>query len=229
MAGGFKSLSCLKFLTKLDLSSNSISTPLLASDFENSLRANLVWLSLASNQIPSIDSNVFMYPNGSSFWPKLAYLDLSNNLIKSFDVLWPLSIPNLNLQVDVSFNPISSLNNQLGGDFKASAFVAMTGNRSVDVTNNHMVLFDDTQVMQYNIGSSSGFSTFLTKLSNFDFRQTQNQFVCFCPASTGLYTVYWYSSVASSFINNKSPIFSLSCSNVAGNTVFNFPCNVSIF
>ena len=227
MTQRFKTLSCLKSLTRLDLSSNAITTPLMDSDFDNSFRTTLKWLSLSNNRIPSIDSNVFMYSNGTTKFPNLSYLDLSYNLIKVLDILWPMSIPDLNLFIDLSTNPIETLKNQLNANFTSNFFVPMTQNRSIDVTDNNIVLFDDTQLWQYNIGTSANFQTLLTKLSNFDFRQTNNKLTCFCPIATGLYTVYWYGQISKNFVNNQSPIFQLYCSNINNKYIFDFNCTVS--
>ena len=228
MTNAFKTLACLNKLTRLDLSANAISSHLLDSDFDDTLRNNLQWLSLSNNVIPSLDSNVFMYPNGTTKFPNLDYLDLSNNLIVALDILWPMTIPNPNLYVDLSNNPIKSLHNQLNGLFTDNSYIAMSGNRTIDVTGNNLVSFDDSQLLQYNIGSSNGFKIFLNKLQNYDFKQQKNKFVCNCPLSTGLYTVNWYKMISNTLSNiANSSILQLNCSKIVGKTVFNFKCTVS--
>ena len=230
MTGRFKSLSCLTSLKVLDLSSNLIMSPLVASDFEDTLPARLTSLNLNYNQIPSIDSDVFIKSDNTSRFPNLTYLGLVGNQIKVLDLLWPLSLPSLTLSVDLSFNPIASLQSSLSSrfNFRNDLFVAMSGNRSVNAAGNSLTSIADSQLMQYQIYSAAGFVILLGKLANVNLQTSlpSTYFTCFCPPATGLYTVYWYGQIRNSISSTNAPIFSLYCANTT-TYIFNFACPVS--
>ena len=76
VAGVFQSISCLAKLQILDLSSNSISTPWLASDINDAFGLIIGSLSLNNNQIPYIDTGVFFRQDGTSRFTSLYYLNL---------------------------------------------------------------------------------------------------------------------------------------------------------
>lgn len=231
LTGAFVSLKCLGSLTNIDLSSNLIVTPILATDFDDTLASRLQQLNLESNKISYIQTSAFIKSDGSSRFPNLNYLSLAKNFIKKFDLLWPLSLPHSNLLVDLKLNPIEELINQMGLSFKNPAFVYdMVGNRYVDATTNNLQYLDDSNLMQYGIQDAKDFRQFMNKISNYDFRQSNyiRTFICFCPGS-GQYTVTWFKNVSST-LDLKSPIFQLFCSNYQQPVyVLNFPCEVSFF
>lgn len=223
LTDAFKGISCMSALTTIDFSNNFISSPLVASDFDDSIAARLVTLNLNSNQIPSVDSNAFIKSDGTTRFPNLVSLNLANNLIKQFDLLWPMALPQPALRVNLRNNKIDTLTNPTSRSYSDALFVAMTSGRSVDVTNNPLTTLSDSNLLQYKVNSADGFKQFLNKLSNYDFRQTSNAFTCSCP-SGGLYTVFWYQSISASISPKTAPIYALVCSNIANNYLFDFPC-----
>ena len=223
-------LNCLTFLNTLDFSSNQIKTALSASDFDDTLAAKLVFLNLNNNKIPSIETATFLKSDGSSRFPKLIYLGLSNNMIKAFDLLWPLSLPSPALQVDLKNNPIDALKNELNRQFTDSSFsYAISGNsRFVDVTNNNLQTLSDYNLLKYRIKTAADFKTFLNKVSNYDFRQSNlvPTIFCYCPPN-GLFTNTWYTTFSSSLANANSPIYKLYCSNMVNMYIFGFSCSTN--
>ena len=223
----FKSIStCLPVLQILDLSYNLINTPLIATDFNDAFGLNIGSLSLNNNQIPSIDTGVFFKQDGTSRFPSLYNLNLANNQIKIFDLIWPLSLSKINVQVSLANNPINAISNQLGKTFTDATFVNLTGSQTVDITNNQLTSLSDSVFFQY-VHSASQFQYFLYKISNYNFKQTVNQLSCACPTATGLYTVYWYQSFKNSLLSKSAPIYQLNCSNQAY-YIFDFPCQVCL-
>ncbi len=227
----FQAISCLIRLQILDLSYNIISTPLLTADFSDSLGSTLVSLNLNNNNIPFVDTGVFFKLDGTSRFPNLYYLGLANNQIKSFDLIWPMSLPAPSYTVTLKNNPITTVSNQLKKTFTDSIFrnVTINSNRIVDITDNKLTSLSDSVFFEY-VHSAAEFQYFLYKISNYNFQQTTNQLSCFCPPSTGLYTVYWYQSFKSSITNDliAAPIYQLTCSNLA-TSIFDFTCTVSFF
>jgi hypothetical protein len=227
----FRQLSCMNALTSIDFSNNFINSPLLASDFSDTLASQLVSINLTNNRIPSIQSAVFIKNDGTSRFPKLTYLGLASNLIQQLDLLWPLSLPSANLFVDLKTNPIETLVNQLRVSFNQAAFQnGMTGNRRLDASNNRLQYLNDGNLLQYGLQTVDDFYTFITRLQNYDFRQTNlvRTFLCYCP-STGSQTVSWFMSIKP-FLNLTYPIYKLYCSNLPG-TVYVLDitsCGVSI-
>lgn len=216
--GIFSQLSCMTSLTHIDLSNNAISTAIVATDFDDVLSSRLVSLNLTNNQIVSIASGVFLKNDGTTRFPLLSYLGLGNNLIQQFDLLWPLSLPQANLLVDIKTNPIESLVNQLSVPFNQPAFrFAMTGNRRLDATNNRLQYLNDGNLLQYGINNVDDFYTFITRLTNYDFRQSNlvRTFLCYCPTS-GSQTVSWFMSVKT-YLDLTAPIYQLYCSKMPGN------------
>lgn len=169
---------------------------------------------------------MFFKQDGTSRFINLEYLGLVNNQLKSLDLLWPMSLPSSILKIDLSYNQIDKLTNELKKSFSESVFIPMTGNRHVYLINNSLVSLDDSNLLQYQINSANGFSQFLNKLSNYDFRKNNSDYSCLCPAATGLYTVLWYKNISSSISDKTAPIFKLNCSNVANTYIFDFPCTV---
>jgi len=222
----FKLLSCLQSLKRFDLSFNQITSPLIDADFSDEFSQHIEYLNLKNNQIPSIDTKVFFRADGTSRFPSLYYLDLSYNQIKSLDLLWPMSLRHSSVKVILSNNKISSLKNQLKLSFDSSLFLDVTGDRVVDVSNNELKQFDDSNLLQYNLRSAEDLEKFLKKISNFDF--SNNQFTCQCPNKSGLYTVYWFKSFMAKINDFSAPIYQIYCAqNFQDNNVFDFDCHVS--
>ena len=226
LQGAFSSLSCMTSLSQLDLSNNLISSPILASDFNDQFAANIQSLDLSTNQIPSIDSSAFFKSDGTSRFPKLSSLDLGKNLIKQLDLLWPLSLPSPTLRVVLSENRIDTLVNQLGRSFADPRYVAMSGAfRTLDASENPLNTLSDSNLLGYQLNSASDFKSFLEKIANYNFTQTINRFVCSCPPG-GLFTVSWYQSFSSTIVSKSSPIYNLGCSDIPYK-LFEYPCQVS--
>jgi len=227
----FRQLSCMNALTTIDFSNNFITSPLLASDFSDILSSQLVSINLTNNRIPSLQSAAFIKNDGTSRFPKLTYLGLASNLIQQLDLLWPLSLPSANLFVDLKSNPIETIVNEFRVSFNQPAFQnGMIGNRRLDASNNRLQHLNDGNLLQYGLQNVDDFYTFITRLQNYDFRQTNlvRTFLCYCPAS-GSQTVSWFMSVKS-FLNLTYPIYKLYCSNLPG-TVYVLDittCGVSI-
>lgn len=213
----FKQLNCMNSLSSVDFSNNYIVSPLLATDFDDALSAQLVSINLTNNRIPSIQSSMFFKSDGKTRFPKLAYLGLAFNLIQQLDLLWPLSLPNANLFIDLKTNPIETLVNQLQVSFNQPAFqYGMTGNRRLDATNNKLQYLNDGNLIQYGLQSADDFYSFFSRLLNYDFRQTNSvrTFLCYCPQS-GSQSISWFLSVQN-YLNLTYPIFQLYCSNLPG-------------
>ena len=226
----FASLKCLSNLKTLDFSFNRIQTPITASDFDDTLAAKLMYISLNNNLIPHIETNAFLKNDGSSRFPNLIYLGLANNQLKTFDLLWPLSMPSQVLQINMKNNPIDTLVNELGRAFNDDSFMySMTGTRYLDASTNNLQTLSDSNLLQYGIRSAYDFQHFLNKLSNYDLRQSNfiPAIYCYCPPD-GLYTNTWFQTFAS-LANPSGPIYQLYCANLNNVNVFGFPCPVSIF
>ena len=231
LSNAFVDLKCMSSLRLIDFSNNAISTPILASDFDDGFSVQLESLNLTNNRIPYIQTAAFL-SNGTSRFPKLSYLGLANNKIIAFDLLWPLTLPSPALRVDLRLNPIEKLVSELGVSFKQPAFrFSMTGQRYLDATNNKLQYLYDDNLIQYGLLTADDFKLFLSRLSNYDLRQSNNvpTFLCYCTTTTGSATVSWYQSFSNS-INTNAPIYQLYCSNLLNQGsvyVFNFPCSVS--
>ena len=213
----FKQLACVSSLSSVDISSNLVSSPLVANDFDDALSSQLVSLNLSNNRIPSLESSVFLKSDGTTRFPLLQYLGLANNLIQQLDLLWPLSLPSSNLFVDMKTNPIVSLVNQLRVSFNQPAFrYGMTGKRYLDATNNRLQYLNDGNLLQYGLQTVDDFYAFIIRLQNYDFRQTNlaRTFLCYCP-QTGSQSVSWFMSIKT-YVNLSYPIYQLYCSNLGG-------------
>ena len=226
----FVHLKCLSSLVSVDFSNNLISSPIRAIDFDDSLAAQLQFINLSNNKIPSIETSAFINKDGSSRFLKLFYLNLARNSIKELDILFPLTIPDPSLKIDLHLNPIEKLVNQMNRSFSDAVFsYDMTGFRVLDATNNKLQYLDDSNLLQYGLNNQDDLQTFLNKISNYDLRQSNlvRTFICYCPPQ-GLKTVSWYKSFAS-LIETIYPIFQLYCSNFERSIyILDFPCNVSI-
>jgi Leucine-rich repeat (LRR) protein len=223
----FITLKCLSYLKNLDLSNNFISTALTADIFDDQLASQIQSLNLSFNQIPSVETALFIRANNTARFPHLTYLGLAKNSLKEFDLLWPLALPSPRLKVDLKLNRIEKLINQLNKSFKDKLFqYDMTGDRHLDATTNSLQTFSDDNLLIYGIQSAKDFRAFLNKISNYDFRQSNlaRVFICYCPPS-GLFTVTWYKAF-SHMIDLNRPIYQLYCSGSATNiNVFNFSCH----
>jgi hypothetical protein len=226
LTNAFKSLECLESLRKLDISNNYIKTPLLASDFNDQTFKNIEHINMNRNRIPFVETRLFFKLDGSSRFPKMKYLGLANNKIKQFDLLWPMSLPNRNVHIDLSNNNIDTLINQMNLDFRNESFMPMINNRRVDIINNDLRELSDSNLLQYGLNSNSDFKLFLTKITNYDFRQHNNLFQCKCPKSTGSYTVHWYKSFSDTVNKLNGSIHQLTCANIPDAGIFDFNCKV---
>lgn len=229
LTGAFVHLRCLSSVTSIDLSNNLITTPIIASDFDEFFASRLQSLNLEQNKIELIQTTTFIKKDGTSRFPNLFYLNLAKNRIKKFDLLWPLSLPSPQLFIDLKLNPIEELVNQMSLSFKSPSFIHdMVGNRFLDATTNKLQYLDDSNLMQYGLQDARDFRQFMNKLSNYDFRQSNymRTFICFCPTG-GQYTVEWFKNVSSS-LDLNCPIFQLFCSNFQLPVyILNYPCEVS--
>ena len=212
----FQTLRCLISLRTLKISSNLISTGIKNSDFDDTFSAQLEHIDLSSNQIPSIDSDVFIRTsNGASRFPNLKFLNLGNNRIKEFDLLWPLTIPSSLFNLNISANPINTLTNSFNGKYSDARFAyPATGSRVIDVTNNILEEFDDTNLLQYGITTQNEFLAFLNKIANYDFRQNSfKRVVCQCTGSTQN-VITWYKALRTALLIDQSSLISqFSCIN----------------
>ena len=231
ITGLFSSFNCLPMLTTLAMANNFIATPIKHSDFDDTICQQLVSLDLSYNQIPSIDSDVFIKSDGTTRFTKLQYLSLKNNQIKQFDLLWPLTIPPLILNVDMSSNPITTLVNGLNKSYSSSVFAySMTGARSVNIQYNLLQTFSDSNLLQYGLSSANDLNLFFKMIANYDFRHfslsSATSIICTCPTS-GLLTVTWYQQLlASSSLNTGDVINQLYCSNIGNTYPLNINCSV---
>ena len=223
----FKSLSCLVSLKRFDLSYNLIASPLVDSDFSDEFSQHIEYLNLKNNLIPSIDTKVFFRNDGTSRFPSLYYLDLSNNLLKMIDLLWPMTLRHPSAKIILSNNKINKIKNQLRLSYENKVFIDVVGDRVVDLSNNELAHLDDSNLLQYNLQSQNDFERFLLKLSNYDF--SNNRFVCVCPNTTGLYTVFWFKMLSHKIADFSSPIYQVYCAQtLQDNNVFDFECQVII-
>lgn len=122
LRNAFVDLGCLNMLSHIDFSYNLISTPLLASDFDDAFASQIGSINLTGNLIPAIESRAFLRLDGSSRFPELTYLGLAHNRIRDFDLLWPLTLPSPILNIDLKINPITRLVNQFGYGYSNEVF-----------------------------------------------------------------------------------------------------------
>lgn len=229
LTNAFRPLWCLISIKYFNLSYNQISTPILATDFEDTFPSRLVEFYLNNNRIPSIEAQAFIKTNGESRFPNLRLLELSNNQIKVIDILWPLTLPNPILDVKLNNNSINNITNLLQRPFNDDIFHPMIGNRNVDLKFNSINRLDDANLLQYGMSSGDDFLDFLYILSNYDFGRNSSAFLCICPPLIGSYTVLWYKEIANQIQDKSAPIYNIFCSNPRNVYIFNFPCVVSFF
>ena len=221
ITGLFQTLKCLISLKTLILSNNYISSPLFQSDFDDVFSQQLTSIDLRNNQIPSIDSNLFFKIDGTSRFINLEYLNLANNRITQFDMLMPLTMPNINLNFMVNSNPIRTLVNPLNASYSDNRFAyPVVRNRMANISNNALTNLDDSNLMQYGLKNQTDLLNFLNKIANYDLRQLSNK-VAFCKCDdTNNFISKWYRSLFSlSLINQSNLINQFTCS----------PYNQSIF
>ena len=225
LTNAFVLLSCITGIQSLDFSHNQIITPLVQTDFSDSLAATIIYLNLNYNNIAYIQTQTFIKSDGTSRFPNLVYLGIANNQLTAFDILWPLAISSPILEVDLRNNPVNQLVNQLGRSFTDSSFSnAMTGFRSVYVTNNSITSISDWNLMIYGVNTAAQFQTFLAKIQNYDFRSATRtpSLYCYCPP-TGLSTNTWFLTFYQS-ISLTPAIYQLYCTNMNGMNIFQFSC-----
>lgn len=224
----FRDLNCLASLDSINLANNLINSPLLSSDFDDELSSRLRYLNLTKNMIEYIESKVFIKSDGLTRFPNLKFIGLAYNRLKHLDLIWPLTIPDLNLHIDLRNNNISLLINELLLKFDDPMLkYPMINERRLDATTNSLQGFDDQNLLQYGINNENDLMKFLYKISNYDFRQSNfvPTFICFCPAD-GQLTLSWFRSI-SNLVDRSSPIFKLYCINSPSTYVLDFPCDVS--
>lgn len=227
----FSNLKCLTALSQIDFSSNIITSPILASDFDDSFALHITSLNLTNNSIPFIESRAFLTSDGrGTRFTQLTYLGLAMNKIKDFDILWPLTIPSVFLKIDMRMNQIENLVNQFGLPYSNTLFsFDMVANRSIDLTNNMLQIFSDSNLLQYGLNNENDLFQFLNKIRNYDFRQSNfvNTISCNCPPQ-GLQTVFWYQLIKKNIDPTLGPIFQLYCINKGTVFVLDFECGVSV-
>jgi hypothetical protein len=225
----FQSLKCMKKLVIIDFSSNYVSTPIKADDFDDSMAMRIESLNLTSNRIQSIETKAFFTLDNQIRFKRLKYLGLALNKIRQLDLLWPLAIPSRNLFIDMKLNPIESLINEMGVTFRDPLFNnPMTGDRFFDITTNNLQIFDDSNILQYGLMNVNDMKDFLTMISNYDLRQRNGAqtFQCYCP-DNGSFTNTWFQAIMMT-VNLNYPIYQLYCLQYQGRVfVFNFICPVS--
>jgi len=233
ISGLIQTINCLINLKTLKLSNNFISTGLQASDFDDYYSQQLVSIDFSNNQIPSIASNVFIRSDGSIRFTNLINLNLKNNQIKQLDLQWPLTIPSTSLFVDLSSNPISNLVNDFNKTYSSSVFAyPVTGNRRVNIQNNQIKVFGDSNLIQYGLSSVNDLNSFLSKISKYDFRQSNasnlSTINCSCSSSSSLTNTWYKELLAASLINSNELIIQLYCANVPNTFPLNIDCSVSL-
>ncbi len=201
----------------------------------NLTNEHLRLIDLHNNQIPYIDTLLFVNTDGTSRFPNLKLINLANNSLVTFDLMFPLTIPSPNMVLDASHNPIRTLENNLGLTYDLFEFsYAVVNNRSVDLTGNLLTRFDDSILLQYGLYSEADLQMFLYKISNYDLRQMtsgQSLINCSCPLN-GQLTSQWYARLLDkNMINTSTVLYQLHCSNIGNDDVFvlNFNCTVSFF
>lgn len=232
LTGAFRNLACLTGLKTINFGDNLISTPILASDFDETFSSQLESLNFTNNLIPSIQTAAFIRSDGTSRFPNLNFLGLAKNKLIQLDLLWPLSLQSQNLFIDLKLNPISVLTNELKLTYNNILFrYPMTANRRLDATTNSLQYLDDSNMIQYGLYNENDLREFLYKMSNYDLRQSNfvRTFLCHCPTSSGQLVVYWF-KIFSTLVDKTRPIYQLYCSGYEGLVyIFDHSCGVSIF
>ncbi len=190
-------------------------------------------LDLKNNLIPYVETLVFVNEDGTSRFPNLEYLNLANNRMIFFDLLFPLTMPSPKLKIEATSNPINKLNNTVNLNYALSFFsYAVVGNRSVDLRGNQLTVFDDSNLLQYGLQSANDLQVFLYRISNYDLRQMNSQSIIVCSCSGGSkLTSIWYADLLSkNLVDNSTLISKLYCSNQGQEKTFvlDFSCDVSV-
>ena len=227
ISGTFYKLKCLTSLSQIDLSNNLIESTLEASDFDDFFAAQLQSLNFSSNRIHTIKTNAFLDEKGKSRFTNLRYVNFANNLIKEFDLLWPLLLPSQSILIDVKQNPIISITNQLGLNYDDPLLSNnLVGYRYLDVTDNQIDRLDDSNLLQYGLHNHTDFQSFLQKIANYDLRtiRTPKRLFCDCEQKQQK-TVDWFRQFDKTVDSIKYPIYQLFCANMATKQyIFNFSC-----
>ena len=128
----------------MDLSNNLIASPLMETDFEDNFAMQIQSLNFSMNRIPFIETKLFIRNDGTSRFTNLRYLNLANNNVKEFDLLWPLLLPSPSILIDLKQNPFEVLTNQMRLSFTDLLFNnPMIGHRYLDATDNKLKYFSD--------------------------------------------------------------------------------------
>jgi hypothetical protein len=235
LSGAFKSSTqgCLTALNSIDFSNNLINTPLTQADFDDQTASQIVSLNLTNNLIKEIRTSMFFKADGvTTRFPNLKYLGLAFNGIRQLDLLWPLSLPQSSLFIDMRVNPLTFLVNELNLSYIDNRFrYPMIGNRSINIQNNELQYIDDTNLIQYGLQSASDFAALINKILNYDFSQTDSTKVFFCVCSYSTTVNTWYQLSFSQMISGNYPIYRLYCNSYTTNVyIFNFgpQCNISV-
>ena len=90
-----------------------------------------------------------------------------------------------NSSINLSSNRINSLVNGLSLSYSAAVFAnPMTGSRNLNLQNNTISAFSDSNLLQYGLTNANDLNLFLKRLANYDLRNNQSgasSLVCNCP------------------------------------------------
>ena len=216
----FVNLKCLSELIEIDLSSNKIGPALNdTDDFDDRLCQQLEELDLGSNLIESVSSSVFFKKRKEvedpwiNRFPNLKYLNLHDNLIKTVDLLLPLTFPSSSFFIDFTSNPITGFENTFVKSFKNSLFKYdfKQDNRTCMIRSSNITKIDDTTFYSYGVQSKDDLELFLDKILNYDLIQAPALLQCQCPTMTFNMAV-WFKQLEN--VDGSSALFDWHCSNI---------------
>jgi hypothetical protein len=189
--------------------------------------SHLEHLNLSNNRIPSIETLVFFRKDGTSKFPKLNFLDLSHNMLRVVDLLWPMSLIQSQLKIKLNHNYISKFVNEMHLSFSNNFLKPIDAERSVDLTYNLINSLNDYSFLQYNVKSAFDLENFLKKLANYDFAGN----VINCDCSESRYVLAWFeeknlNNTINSFKGLGNTIYQSECANRPGFNAFAFNCLV---
>ncbi len=230
---GVFDLKCLTSLSQVDLSNNLIEGALEQHHFDDIFAGQLQSLNLSINRLTSIETKTFLNRKGDRRFLNLRYINLANNLIREFDLLWPLLLPSPSMLIDLKRNPIATLTNQLRLSYDDLLLDnPITGYRYLDATDNNLTHIDDSNLIQYGLKNATDFERFLLKIANYDLRSvySSSRLFCYCD-HMGQVTIDWYRNFSTAIGDTRRyPIFQLACSNFKEKMfIFDFPCIVRRF
>ncbi len=193
---------------------------------------NFQRLDLQNNQIPYIDTLLFVNSDNTSRFPNLQFINLANNSIVIFDLLFPLTIPSSQMSLNASLNPIGTLKNTRNLNFNLPIFAyPVVNNRNVNLSGNVLTKFDDSNLLQYGLQNPTDLQGFLNKISNYNLLQVNGQslFICNCPNGSQLTSIWYADLLNKQLVSMSTSISQLYCSNIGTSVyVLNFNCIVSI-